>query len=399
MNTFFYLLWSSISLGKLAFSLYTMAMTVALLSLTGSAVYASLIMVSHVLGKLSSTFLFPFISEKYSLNKILSVSLLVQVILIVLIAISANVEVNELWISLMMIYLLIGLAGFADGFISPARISLVPAIVSTGQIGRANSYISTTDQLFLLLGWSLGAAAISEFGFMRVLAVSIVLLSLSFICSVQIKINTIKTVKKRPKLDVIKEGWTYLFGPKNNMRTITMMDILEGIASGIWIGGISLVFVMDVLGKGEDWWGYINAAYCAGSIMGGLLMVRYAVKVDKYLMKGILIGSFGVSFLLFIYSINYTAWIALALVAIMGPFYQLRDISQQTYIQKVTPPNVLTKLYAAKDNLYYVTFALSVFSMGLISDRIGIAYVYYLASFLYLTSSIFAFIAFKKQPL
>ncbi|CAM3987205.1 hypothetical protein [Mesobacillus zeae] len=168
------------------------------------------------------------------------------------------------------------------------------------------------------------------------------------------------------------------------MRTITTMDILEGISSGIWIGGITLGFVNEVLKKGDQWWGFINTSYYAGSILGGILITLFSVKLQKHLMKGIITGSFFVSILVLFYAVNHSAWVALVLVVLMGPFYQLRDISQQTFIQKVTPDDTLPKLYAAKDNLYYLIFALSVFPAGVISDFASVVYVYFLASLLLL---------------
>ncbi|MEK4199886.1 MFS transporter [Cytobacillus sp. FSL K6-0265] len=304
-------------------------------------------------------------------------------------------DINQV-VQLTFIYSLIGLAAFMDGFISPSRMSLIPELVEDTKIGKANSLISTTDQSFALLGWSVGTIAINYYGESRVLLVSLTLLMLSFFSSLRLKIKKIKEAKKLPKWEIIKAGWFILFSKKNHMRTITTMDILEGIASGIWIGGITLVFVIEVLNKGEQWWGFINTSYYVGSILGGILITIFSRKLEKHLIKGIIVSSFLVSMLIFFYAANSTAWIALVLVVIMGPFYQLRDISQQTYIQKVTLDDSLSKLYAAKDNLYYLVFALSVFITGLISDYMGVVYVYFLAFLLYLISSIFALITFRK---
>ncbi len=154
-----------------------------------------------------------------------------------------------------------------------------------------------------------------------------------------------------------------------------------------------------MLKKREQWWGFINTSYFAGSIIGGILISLFSIKLQKHLIKGFITGSFLVSILVFLYAVNSTAWIALALVVLMGPFYQLRDISQQAYIQKVAAEDTLSKLYVAKDNLYYLLFALSVFITGLISDYVSVVYVYYLAFILYLTSTIFTvFYIPKRKP-
>ncbi|CAH0344114.1 MFS transporter [Bacillus sp. CECT 9360] len=395
MNKSFYYLWVSISFGKLALSLYTMTITLTIFSITHSATLASVVMFIHVIGKLLSSFVFPLATENTPLKKILSMSLLTQLLIIASILGILITEINQV-VQLSLIFSLIGLAGFMDGFASPSRMSLIPELVQDSKTGKANSLVSTTDQTFALLGWSLGPIAVNYYGANWALIVSIGLLALSLFSSLQIKTTKIKEAKKRPKWEVIKAGWFILFSKKNHMRTITTMDILEGIASGIWIGGITLVFVNEVLKKGEQWWGFINSSYYAGSILGGILITLFSIKLQKHLIKGIITGSFMVSILVLFYAINSTAWVALALVVLMGPFYQLRDISQQTYIQKVILDNTLSKLYAAKDNLYYLIFALSVFITGVISDYVGVVYVYYLAFFLYLTSTIFAVFTFRK---
>jgi MFS family permease len=283
-----------------------------------------------------------------------------------------------------------------DGFIAPSRLSLIPELVEDSKIGKANSFISTADQTLALLGWSVGAIALTYFGGNWILVVSIVLLILSLLSSLQIKTTKIKEAKKRPKWEVIKSGWFVLFSKKNHMRTISFMDMLEGIASSIWIGSVTLVFVSEVLEKGNEWWGFLNTSYYVGSILGGIVITIFSTRLQKHLLKGIICGSFLMGILVLCYASNSIAWIALALVVLMGPFEQLRDISQQTYIQKVTPDDLLPKLYAAKDNVYYLMFAFSVFITGIISDYIGVVYVYYMASFLYLASSLFAFFSFRR---
>ncbi|MEI2357430.1 hypothetical protein V8V70_14290, partial [Mesobacillus zeae] len=159
----FYYLWSSISFGKLALSLYTMTITLTIFSITKSATFASVIMLTHVIGKLLSSFVFPLVTENKPLKNILTVSLLTQFIIISALLGALNINVNQV-IQLTLTYALIGLAGFMDGFVSPSRMSLVPEVAEEAKIGKANSLISTADQTFALLGWSLGPIAVNFYG-------------------------------------------------------------------------------------------------------------------------------------------------------------------------------------------------------------------------------------------
>lgn len=373
-----------------------MTITTIVYSFTKSATFSAAVMLFYVIGKLISTFVFPIFTERFNLNKILNRAQFFQLLVIICLITATVIDYSQDY-KLPFIFALIGLSGFLDGFVSPSRMSLLPKLVESTKIGKANSLISTTDQTFALLGWSLGSLSIAIYGGEIVLLVSLTLLILAYISSFPIEPIRNEKVVVRTKMESIKVGWSVLFEKKNDMRTITTMDILEGIASGIWIGGITLVFVSEVLVKGEHWWGFINTGYYVGSILGGLIITVYSVKLQKNLIKGIIISSFSVSILVLLYSINHNAWIALILVIFMGPFYQWRDISQQTYIQKNITEDKLPKLYAAKDNFYYITFALSVFITGIISDIFGVTYVYYFAFILYLSSTIYAFLKFWRK--
>ena len=40
------------------------------------------------------------------------------------------------------------------------------------------------------------------------------------------------------------------------------MEVLEGMAAGVWASAIVYVFVKEILNKNEAWWGYINSSFC-----------------------------------------------------------------------------------------------------------------------------------------
>ncbi|MBY3620815.1 MFS transporter [Acinetobacter sp. CUI P1] len=401
MNKKFYCLWMTISSSTLGLSLYTMTITVIILSITDSAMLASIVMLFHVFGKLCSSFFFTLLSEKMKLNSILSRALLIQLALYLILTLAVMGGQNfSIGLLLVIIFLLVGCIGFVDGFISPSRKALIPQIVQQEKIAKANSYVSISDQSLALLGWSAAPIALNYYSPHFVLGVSMLLGLLALVSSCLIHASTNQSISASPRKSTWKAmgaGWGILFSKQNHFRTLTLMDILEGIASGIWIGGITLVFVTEILQEGKQWWGYINASYYAGSIMGGIMVALLANKLQKHLTKSIVVGSFAVSILVLCYALNTTAWLALVLVLIMGPFYQLRDISQNTYIQTAADNDTLSKLYAAKDNIYYIVFSLSIFIMGFISDYVGVEYVYYLAGALYLMSSVLAVFSFSSK--
>lgn len=376
MSKAFYYLWGTISFSKLASAFYLMMMTLLIYNTTLSATLSSLIMLVYIAGKLSASFYLPILNQKKSIHALLLRGLLLQIFMILgCIVLSFYLEHFPL------LYIFLYGAGFSDGIIAPTRNALIPVAVEKHQLEKANSFISTTDQTLSLIGWAFGAVLYNVLGDTLVFTLILALLFMALLLStnISVKLTTLPITKNKQAL---KKGWQLLFDKKYRLHLITTMGILEGIAASIWIGGITLIFVQTELHQTTDCWGFINAGHFAGSILGGILIALNTHRLSTRLLLSLLLGSFIVSLLVLLYALNTSPYLALLLVVVMGPFYQLRDISQQTYIQKTISHTDLLSLYAAKDNLYYATFALSVFLSGFISDTIGVVYVYYGAFFL-----------------
>lgn len=395
MNQSFQLLWLCISFSKLAVSLFTMTLTITIYHISNSATMAALVSFIYFFSKVCSSFLLPYVLEKYQLKKILTFGLVNQIALVILLFFLFTLHIDSS-LELILIFIILSIFGMAEGFTAPTRLSLIPNVVKKHELSKANSLISITDQTFLLLGWSFGVILITKFGAPTVFCIIISLLLLSSVFSFCIKLFELEVVAQDFKWKRMFEGWNSLFSRRNNMRTITIMDILEGIGGGIWIGGISLVFVKEILGQNESWWGYVNAGYFIGSIIGGIIISLLASKIQQNLVRGIVTGSLFVSLLILLYALNHQPYLALLLVVLMGPFYQLRDISQNTFMQINYEDKMLSKIYSAKDTLYYLVFSFSVFMMGMIADYIGVQYVYICAFILYFLSTLICIYSFWK---
>jgi hypothetical protein len=72
---------------------------------------------------------------------------------------------------------------------------------------------------------------------------------------------------------------------------ISILEILEGLAGGIFAGGVMLVYVHNILHEGEEWWGFINASFLSGSILGGICGILLSRLVNRWLGHTIMFGS------------------------------------------------------------------------------------------------------------
>ncbi|WP_289355027.1 MFS transporter [Paenibacillus sp. S-12] len=398
MNRSFYSLLSSRSFANLAGSLYMMTLIAAVYQMTDSAAFAGAVSFIRSMAILASSFMLPIWYRRMSLAYVTRLFLILQFALSAIVAFSISPLASMLSTTLFLAYSfssIIGI-GYAEGCASAAANALYPRLVEEEKRVHANSLVSTSMQMLSLLGWIMGGILVAKLGHSLVLQLSAGLLFLGCLCIFKLSYHQEESVKSNKKSHSILAGWTYLFThPK--LRVITWMDILEGVAGGIWIGGVTLVFAQEVLHKDEAWWGYINAAYYAGTIIGGLITLKLSARIHNHLVGTILIGSFGVSLLVYGYAWNTQAFVALAIVVLMGPFYQLRDIAQRTYVQQVTPIEEQPHVFAAQSTISYILFGVSVLFAGTISDIWGPQAVYVIGGTMYLLSSAGGFLLRRKQ--
>lgn len=283
------------------------------------------------------------------------------------------------------ILILVFVISFMDGWTRPCRNSLVPRLVSSNQIVKANSLLSSINQIVQILGWSLGGILIVYIGEIYVLLITICLLALSTISLFFIKDPTNDTTVNQDAESKWKRfsfGWINIWNNKI-LRVVTLMDLFETFAGSIWIGAIILVFVKKVLYKGEEWWGFINASNITGMLIGSVVAWFLARWINKKLIVSLFLSSLSVCILTFIFALNNNPWISLGIVLLMGIPYQLRDISQQTIFQKNVEYSILPIVFSAHGILIYMVFGLSVLIMGLLSDLFGVKTVYLTAGTLY----------------
>ncbi|MFP3454495.1 MFS transporter, partial [Bacillus sp. SIMBA_154] len=72
-------------------------------------------------------------------------------------------------------------------------------------------------------------------------------------------------------------------------------------------------------------------------------------------------GSFIYAVLTILFALNSLPWLALLVCILMGPAYQIRDVSQQSILPTETPVNDLSMAYSAHYVLFSVSVGLSIF--------------------------------------
>jgi len=400
----FYYLWGSQSLSNTVDVLYLVALTTYVLNKTDSVIFATLVPFLRVTAQLLSGLVAPLMVAKYRLPFLLTVSQLGQFLLFGALALylSPIVEGSDL----KLVYLLIISISFLDGWTSPARNALIPRLVSDEALMKANGMIATTDQIIQFAGWAVSGILVAAFGSFPVLltvaagygiAMTVTLLiedptepkrrslwdvrtGRAYSRSDESGLPSIDNQVKAPsRWDTLKEGWVLLWQSKR-LRSMTLMDMTDALGSTVWIGAFLLVFVKEVLHKNEQWWGYINASYFAGCVLGGFLVIALVKRLEKGLFMFMLLGLLGYAFCTTLFALNASAPLSLLIVLVTGPFTELSAIARKTLIQRSCSLDQLPKVFSAQSTLLNMIFGVSVFTMSFIAELLGIVNMYLIAA-------------------
>ncbi|KMP21072.1 MULTISPECIES: MFS transporter [Bacillus cereus group] len=377
----------------LADIVYVMIITthiyIATKSATITALFPLLQVITNLIANISAPLIinrFPSYTLLYTLQWLKTVFLLLLMILFPVL--STNI------IALLTFIFVISLC---SGWSAPLLYGILPRLTPKEKLVKVNSIFSFSTQIVQAVAYSFTSIVVLLIGATSTLMINNILMIFGCI-ALHFSLRSIHTERiadsPSSKSTVLLEGWKLLF-QNPSLRTVTYMDLIETFAGTIWIGAITMAYVTTILHKGEEWWGYINTSYYVGTLIGGLLAWKMSSYIQNNLIQSMSIGSLIFSILTFLYGMTSSGFIALFLCVLMGPCYQIRDISQTTVLQSSVAPSLLSKMYTAHGALLSTASGLSMLIIGIITDMFGVRTIYIIASILILCSACLSFSLLK----
>jgi MFS family permease len=386
VNLNFYKLLAGSLITNVGGAFYTIVITTLVYKISGSATLAAFIALVRTMGMVLGGLQIGFYAERFAIQKLISGLYIIQSLVLTLLILQLQF-LDKSIIFFIIIYFIEFINSFMEGLINPSRNSLIPLLVPQEYLLKANSMLASVEQTMGMMSWLLGGILVAFLKESLILVTIIVLyICASFLFST-IKLNEQPDINLKSSKLFRFDGW-YIIKNHPFLKRMLIVDTIEGIASGIWIGGITLAFAIDVLNKNEAWWGYINTSYYAGTILGAGLLVAVSNLVKKRMHICMALGSFGVSVILLLFALNKIPYVSLTLVLVIGIFYQLRDSTQRTLLQYNVNKNDLTTFYGFYGSISNIIFGLSVFIMGAIADLLNPSYIYLIGALMSFITSI-----------
>ncbi|OAZ50349.1 MFS transporter [Paenibacillus polymyxa] len=390
----FYYLWGSQTISNAADIIYMLSVVVLVFSSSNSLMTTILIPLFRLSAQVISGLVAPIVLGRFRLTQVLLFSQFGQFIIFTLLLL-------YLWIvpeqrSFLFIFVMVFGMSFLDGWTNPARNALVPRLATGEGLMRANGMVAVSDQVVKCAGWALSGMIVAWLGSLNTLAISsccylVAVTVTSFIRdpldqresnpeSPESSTDAVKPAKEKGShWKELGEGWKIIWHNRR-IRSLMIVDSVDSIGGVSWLGVFILAYVSQVLHRDASWWGFMNASFFSGTILGGLIVVGLVKRLQKnsflYMLGALLVYVL----ITIVFALNTIPVAALVLFAVSGLPVQMAGIIRRTLLQTSAPPAQLPKVMAGIDVLTNLAFGLALLFMGWYADRFGMVQVYLLAA-------------------
>ena len=291
------------------------------------------------------------------------------------------------------IYAVVAGLAAANAFYTPARLSLVPALVRREHLVRANSLVMSTNQAVFALGYLSGGLLVLTFSLEVLVWMNLVtfLSAAGLVALIRPPRPAATTAIRRraPFLVALRDGFGYL-RHHELPRALVTMELLEHVPHGLWTAGLMLVFVQQALDGTALDWGYQNAAFYGGQLAGAVLAVVIAARLARRPGGVIIVNALLFAIATAAYALSPTLAFTIALCFLFGPTSAMRDVIQDSLLQAKVANEVLGRIYAARMMGTSFAFIVGGLAFAWAADRIDVRVVYLTGAALYLLTGLYA---------
>ncbi|WHX59727.1 MFS transporter [Peribacillus frigoritolerans] len=274
---------------------------------------------------------------------------------------------------------------------------MVPQLVPKEERMKANGFLNVITQTIFVAGWPLGSVLLISTNSSFIIWLTVLLYAVSTIYTGRIKVPEQTTDPVAPSnWRSIKSGWVAI-RQIPTIRTLISIDFITTLASSVWVAAVIYIYVEQNLQLGEEWWGYINTSYFVGMIFSGLIVIRFAKLLEKYIGFFITFGLFLSSLLILFFGTTSIPALALLLACLYGLPEQIREVIYTKLFQDHATEKTLAKIYAVWGAVINLTFAGSVLLLGFITETYSVKTMFQFSSTLIFLAFLCA--TFKRNDL
>ncbi|WP_102693305.1 MFS transporter [Rummeliibacillus pycnus] len=373
-NRNFYLLLMGQSIANLGDSFYIICVISLLYRITGSAALSAFVPFTITMSMFVSSILSPIGMRKWSLKSLLVSSQIGKTILLFCLSLFMIFFVTEE--NYFVMFLLIAGIALLDGCANPIIHSLLPYYVENHELVKANSVVDSVSQTIQIASWLFGSLLLIWMG----TNILIILVATLFVIS-SLLFGGLTPVNNQGKQEdssireSLVKGWQTIRATPI-LKVQLIIEILETLASTVWIASILYAFVENALHASQEWWGFINGSFFIGLLLGSLYMMKNAALADDRKFFFIITGFIVTTISTILFGLTSVPITALVMSGLMGMFGQLKSIPQITIIQKSVKTEDLPTVYTSMGTVTLSIYGMMALLVGVLVDWIGVRIVF-----------------------
>jgi len=265
-----------------------------------------------------------------------------------------------------------------------ATAAMMPDLLPEEKFTWGNSVMATVQSLSGIIGPALGGIIYGILGIEWVFMINAISFVLSAVSEMFIIYRVPHDREKEITLKIfvqdIKEGLNFMWMKKTLLSLVMLFMVLNFLAAPIFI--VALPYILrEIIGFSAQQFGYIETSWTLGTLLGSIMVGTFLSKfsLSKLFKAGLLtmvyltIG-FSIEFFPFVQNyFNGPTWSYFFLIAVsllvMGVFNSMLNIPINTYLQKLTTPNIRSRVFSVVDLLTQLAVPVGSLIYGVLLDK------------------------------
>jgi MFS family permease len=281
--------------------------------------------------------------------------------------------------SLPAVYVLAFVISSLGVFFEPAKMAVLPEIVPRARLLRANSLLSTTENLTEIMGWAFAGLLLAAVSTSAAFEIDAATFAVSAVALMLMRYRA----PAREATDGVagafwrefKEGFTFLRRERGlRANTVMIVVCVSGLGA---VFPLTFFFAVQVLGGGAGSFGALEAATSVGFLAGSLVLVALSARVRKG--RVMIAGLLAMGACLALVATTGSVWVAAIPLALFGAANAVVLIAVDTYLQQATPEGMRGRVLGTRFTLTQGTYALSVLVGGALAGVIDVRLLFVVA--------------------
>lgn len=383
-NRNFILLWLGNAQSYIGNSLYIVSLSYLVLELTGTPKYTAMAMASAAIPYIFSP-VAGAIVDKINMKKCLIIGDLIRGSGMVVIGLLAWYD--QLSIStIIMISFLIGVVGV---IYRPSFGVLLPRLVPSADVGRANALNSMAAEISILLGFAFGGVLVAWLGSIWAIFLNGLSFYIMSVCIAAMDFPKIKVESQKwgGIWSEIKDGLQYLTSTKLLFMVPVILLVIKISYSPL---EVLMPLKMKEIGGGSKEYGLYFAFLSVGSLTTSMFLSKFGknMNINRYTTIGLLVMMLAISGTAMEHSLNITYFYAV----IFGIGSSLTVISNITFVQTKIEDAYRGRVFGVFGTIEQAGMPATLALIGYLVDYVKMEYILYSISVILLLTALVWFI-------